>query len=84
MLRTTLLACTTCIICSPWLRCAVLSGKTPAPMINMKAITKADVMTAVRQSFDFGEAVLTEFNDRQLDERVMPPPCMGRRPAARA
>lgn len=55
----------------------MLGGKTPAPMINMKAITKADVMTALRQSFDFGDAVLKEFNDQQLNQRVMPPPYMG-------
>ena len=54
-----------------------LGAKTPAPMINMKATTKAEVMTAVRQSFDFGEAVLKEFSDQQLNERVMPPPFMG-------
>jgi uncharacterized damage-inducible protein DinB len=55
----------------------MLGGKTPAPMINMKATTKTDVMTAARQSFDFGEAVLKEFSDQQLNERVMPPPYMG-------
>lgn len=54
-----------------------LGGKTPAPAINMKATTKAEVMTAVRQSFDYGEALLKEFNDQQLNERVMPPPFMG-------
>lgn len=56
---------------------AMLGGKTPAPTINMKAATKAEVMTAVRQSFDFGDAVLKEFNDQQLNARVMPPPFMG-------
>ena len=55
----------------------MLGGKTSAPMINMKATTKADVMTAVRQSFDFGEALLKEFSDQQLNERMMPPPFMG-------
>lgn len=54
-----------------------LGGKTPAPTINMKATTKAEVMTAMRQSFDFGDAVLKELSDQQLNERVMPPPFMG-------
>ena len=54
-----------------------LGGKTPAPAINMKATTKADVMTAVRQSFDYGEAVIKEFTDQQLNGRVAPPPFMG-------
>jgi uncharacterized damage-inducible protein DinB len=54
-----------------------LGGKTPAPAINMKAATKAEVMTALRQSFDYGEAVLKEFSDQQLNERVAPPPFMG-------
>lgn len=31
----------------------------------------------MRQSFDFGEALLKEFCDQQLNERVMPPPFMG-------
>ena len=54
-----------------------LGGKTPAPTINMKATTKAEVMTAVRQSFDYGEAVIKEFSDQQLNGRVAPPPFMG-------
>jgi uncharacterized damage-inducible protein DinB len=54
-----------------------LGGKTPAPSINMKATTKAEVMAAVRQSFDYGEAVIKEFNDQQLNARVAPPPFMG-------
>ena len=48
----------------------MLGGKTPAPVINMKAATKAEVMTALRQSMDYGEAVLKEFTDQQLNERV--------------
>jgi len=55
----------------------MLGGKTPTPTINMKAATKADVMTALRQSFDFGDAVLKEFSDQQLHERVTPPRYMG-------
>ena len=55
----------------------MLGGKTPAPPINLKATSKADVMTALRQSFNFGEAILKEFSDQQLSERVMPPRYMG-------
>ena len=42
-------------------------------MIDMKATTKADVMTVLRQSFDFGDAELREFNDQQLNEGVLRP-----------
>ena len=55
----------------------MLGGKTPAPPVNLKATSKVDVMTALRQSFEFGEAVLREFSDRQLSERVTPPRYMG-------
>jgi uncharacterized damage-inducible protein DinB len=48
----------------------VLGGKTPAPAINLKAATKAEVMTALRQSMDYSEVVLKEFTDQQLNERV--------------
>ena len=48
----------------------MLGGKTPAPAINLKAATKADVMTALRQSMDYFEVVLKEFTDQQLNERV--------------
>jgi uncharacterized damage-inducible protein DinB len=54
-----------------------LGGKTPAPMINMEARQKADVMKALQQSFDYGETLIKEFNDQQLIERVMPPRFMG-------
>ena len=55
----------------------MLGGKTPAPPIDLKAASKTDVLTALRQSFDYGEAVVKEFGDRQLSERVTPPPYMG-------
>ena len=54
-----------------------LKGKTPAPAINMMAKSKADVTTALKQSFDYGEALVKEFSDAQLNERVAPPPFMG-------
>jgi hypothetical protein len=34
-------------------------------------------MTALQQSFDYGEALVKEFNDQQLLERVMAPRFMG-------
>jgi len=52
-------------------------GKTPAPAINLKAATKAEVTTALRQSMDYWEVVLKEFTDQQLNERVATPPDFG-------
>jgi uncharacterized damage-inducible protein DinB len=52
----------------------VLGGKTPVPAVNMKAATKAEVMTALRQSMDYLEVVLKEFTDQQLNERMAIPP----------
>ena len=49
---------------------AMLGGKTPPPAINLKAATKADVMTALRQSMDYLEVVLKDFTDQQLNERI--------------
>ena len=54
-----------------------LGGKTPAPAINPKASSKADVMAALKQWDAYGAAVLKEFNDQQLSERVMSLPFMG-------
>jgi uncharacterized damage-inducible protein DinB len=54
-----------------------LGAKAQAPTINMMAKTKAEIMTALRQSFDYGEAIVKEFNDQQWNERVAPPPFMG-------
>jgi uncharacterized damage-inducible protein DinB len=55
----------------------MLGGKTPAPPVNLKATSQLDVMTALRQPFAFGEAVIREFSDQQLSERVTPPRYMG-------
>jgi len=54
-----------------------LGGKTPAPMINQKAATKAELLAALKQTFDYGDAVIKEFGDQQWIERVAPPPFMG-------
>jgi uncharacterized damage-inducible protein DinB len=56
---------------------STLGGKTPAPMVNLKATSKADVVAALRQSMDYGAAVLKEFNDQQLAERVTSMPFLG-------
>lgn len=54
-----------------------LGGKTAAPAINVKATTKAEILMALRQSYDWQAAVLKEFTDAQLVERVTPPPFLG-------
>jgi uncharacterized damage-inducible protein DinB len=54
-----------------------LGGKTPAPAINAKASSKADVLAALKEWDAYGAAVLKEFNDQQLSERVKSMPFMG-------
>lgn len=54
-----------------------LGGKTAAPTLNQKATSKADIMAALQQSYTWQAAVLKEFNDQQLVERVTPPPFLG-------
>ena len=56
---------------------STLGGKTPAPMVNPKAATKAEIVAALRQVNDYGAAVLKEFNDTQLAERVASLPFLG-------
>jgi len=55
----------------------LFGGKTPAPAVNAKASSKADVVAALNTSMDYGAATLKEFNDQQLAERVMSLPFMG-------
>ena len=62
---------------------ATLGGKTPAPSINLKATTKADIVNALRQSYDYGEALFKEFNDAQWVQPVMGPRFMGQATRAR-
>jgi uncharacterized damage-inducible protein DinB len=54
-----------------------LGGKTAPPMINTKAATKAELLAALKQTFDYGDAVIKEFTDQQWVERVAPPPFLG-------
>ena len=56
---------------------ATLGGKTPAPKINAQASTKADILAALRQLYDWEMALMKEFNDQQLVERVTPPAFLG-------
>jgi len=56
---------------------STLGGKTPPPKVNVQATSKADVVAALRQVNDFGAAVLKEFSDQQLAERVASLPFMG-------
>ena len=54
-----------------------LGAKTAAPAINMKATAKADILNALRQSYDYGEAVFKEFNDAAWTAAVMGPRFIG-------
>jgi len=56
---------------------STLGGKTPTPNVNVQATSKADIVAALRQVSDYGSAVLKEFNDQQLSERVTSLPFMG-------
>ena len=39
--------------------------------------SKADILAALRQHYDWATALVKEFNDQQLVERVTPPPFFG-------
>jgi uncharacterized damage-inducible protein DinB len=54
-----------------------LGAKAQAPEINMKATSKAEVMAELRKSFDYGAAVIKEFSDAQLTERIKTLPFLG-------
>jgi uncharacterized damage-inducible protein DinB len=56
---------------------STLGGKTPAPAVNAKATTKAEAIAALQTSFDYGAAVLKEFTDQQLAERIASMPFLG-------
>src|SRR5437667_79118 len=47
-----------------------LGGKTPAPMINMKATSKADILKASADSFDYGTALIKEFDNTTIQGTV--------------
>ena len=59
-----------------------LGSKAAAPQINMKATSKADVMKAMADSFDYGTAIIKEQTDQTMAGTVAGPPWMG--PSTRA
>ena len=59
-----------------------LGSKVAAPQINMKATSKADVMKAMADSFDYGTAILKEQTDQTMAGSIQGPPWMG--PSTRA
>jgi uncharacterized damage-inducible protein DinB len=56
---------------------ATVDAKTPPPSINLKVATKGDVLAALRQHAEYGNAVLKEFTDQTLLEQVASPWFMG-------
>jgi uncharacterized damage-inducible protein DinB len=59
-----------------------LGAKTPAPAINEKPATKAEMIKAMSDSFDYGTAVLNEQTDQTMAGTIAGPPWMG--PSTRA
>ena len=55
-----------------------IGAKTPTPNVNLKATSKADVIKAMDDTFDFGTAILKEQTDQtMLQAAAMPPGFMG-------
>ena len=55
-----------------------VGAKTPAPAIDLKATTKAGIIKAMDDSFDYGSAILKEQTDQTiLQAAAMPPGFMG-------
>jgi uncharacterized damage-inducible protein DinB len=62
-----------------------LGGKTVAPPITdtnlstfgLKASSKTDILQTLKQSYEFGEAVLREFPDEALVQTIKGPPWIG-------
>lgn len=54
-----------------------LGAKTPPPQIDMKATSKAGALKELQKASQYGAAVLKEFNQAQLMERVPSPEFMG-------
>src|SRR5436309_6500391 len=50
-----------------------IGGKTPAPQINMQAKTKADIVKAMSDSFDYGIAVIKEFDNKTIQDTIQAP-----------
>ena len=47
-----------------------LGAKTPAPSVNLTASTKADTIKAMTDSFDYGAAVIREFDNKTIQDTV--------------
>jgi len=60
----------------------MLGAKAPAPTINEKAATKAEMIKAMADSFDYGTAILNEQTDQTMAASIQGPPWMG--PSTRA
>ena len=52
---------------------ASLGGKTPAPTPNMKAATKAEMIKQMSDSFDYGTAVIKEFDNTTIQGTIQAP-----------
>jgi uncharacterized damage-inducible protein DinB len=61
---------------------AAVGGKAPAPKIDMKAATKTAMIKQMSDSFDYGAALLKEFDNTTIQGTVTQPFGMG--PATRA
>src|SRR6185503_14670810 len=48
----------------------LVGGKAPAPKINMNAKTKADMVKAMSDTFDYGAALLKEFDNMSIQGTV--------------
>ena len=59
-----------------------LGAKAEAPTINMKATSKADILKALADSYDYGLAALKEQTDQTMLETVNGPRFLG--PSSRA
>jgi uncharacterized damage-inducible protein DinB len=47
-----------------------LGAKTPAPAVNMNAASKADRIKAMADTFDYGSAILKEFDNETIQDTV--------------
>jgi uncharacterized damage-inducible protein DinB len=54
-----------------------LGGKATAPTINTKATSKAEIVKALEESFDYGIAAINEQTSDTILEQVKVPPFMG-------
>ena len=59
-----------------------LGGRAPAPTINRQATRKADIIQQMDASFDYGAALINEFDDAALMQIVQTNPFLG--PSSRA